>query len=721
MTARDAAINYMARGWSPIPVPWRSKDPGIKDWPKLRVTGENVGQYFNGARQNIGILLGELSCGLVDIDLDCPEAVVAARHLLPDTGCVFGRAGNPRSHHLFISPGVKTRKLTAPDGEVLLELRATGIQTIFPPSTHPSGEAIEWLSDNGPAQIEGARLTRIVGLVAAAALIARRWPTHGRHDATLALAGALRRADWTLDQATLFVRAVAEAAHDEEARDRERAVTDTYARDGTTTGWPRIGELLGGDVAGRLREWLDTRPADERAPQGVNPDPTNDKDRTEPGLTDLGNAHRFAQDHRADVRYCWPWGRWLVWNGRYWCRDETGKVHRLAEATVRGMYQEAALSSEERRAVLASWAVKSESHERRIKMLASAQAIEGIPIQPEDMDRDVWLLNVLNGTIDLRIGTLRPHAREDYITRCLDVDYDPKAVCPVWERFVYEAFGGNAETIAFVQRAIGYSLTGRIIEHVLIVLYGLGSNGKTTLIDALHYLLGPSYAKHTPTDLLLARRGEHHPTELATLHGARLVTAAETGEGRRLAESLVKQLTGGDPVTARRMREDFWQYRPEFKLWLATNHKPQIRGTDHAIWRRIRLIPFDVTFHAPETGKTPQQDPTLSARLRAELPGILAWAVRGCLAWHCQGLKTPQAIRDATEGYRAEMDVFAAFVEDCCVFDKRAETGARELYRAYTRWCEGSGEHAESQTSFGTRLRERGLVHGSALCPVSLA
>lgn len=282
----------------------------------------------------------------------------------------------------------------------------------------------------------------------------------------------------------------------------------------------------------------------------------------------------------------------------------------------------------------------------------------------------MWLLNVLNGTIDLCTGSLRPHAREDYITRCVNVDYDPDAKCPTWERFIHQVFGGNAEIIAFVQRAVGYSLTGKIVEHVLIVLYGLGSNGKTTLIDALHYLLGPSYAKHAPTDLLLARRGEHHPTELATLHGARLVTAAETGEGRRLAESLVKQLTGGDPVTARRMRDDFWQFRPEFKLWLATNHRPQIRGTDHAIWRRIRLIPFDVTFHTAETGKTPQQDQTLPARLREEATGILAWAVRGCLAWQSQGLGAPDAVRDATEAYRAEMDVLAMFFEERCIFDE---------------------------------------------------
>jgi P4 family phage/plasmid primase-like protien len=355
---------------------------------------------------------------------------------------------------------------------------------------------------------------------------------------------------------------------------------------------------------------------------------------TEHKFTDLGNAHRFVRDHGADVRYCWPWRRWLVWNGRYWSRDDSGAIHRLAEATVRRMYEEAAgSSSQERREALAKWAVKCEAHDQRTKMLASAQAIADIPILPGNLDWDPWLLNVRNGTIDLRTGTLRQHARSDYLSRCMNhVDFDPNAECPTWDRFLSEVFGSNAELISFVQRAIGYSFTGVIIEHVLLVLYGLGANGKTTLIDALHDLLGP-YAVHAPPELLLMRRGEHHPTELALLYGARLVTASESGEDRRLAEALVKSLTGGDPITARRMREDFWEFPPQFTLWAATNYKPQIRGTDHAIWRRIRLIPFDVTFYAPETGKTPQQDPTLPARLREEASGT--YGSVGCPRYTC--------------------------------------------------------------------------------------
>ncbi|MGH8577583.1 MAG: DNA primase family protein, partial [Gammaproteobacteria bacterium] len=426
-------------------------------------------------------------------------------------------------------------------------------------------------------------------------------------------------------------------------------------------------------------------------------------------LTDLGNAHRFARDHGAEVRYCWPWAKWLVWNDRFWSRDDSGEIHRLGEATVRGMYEEAARSSPDRREALAKWAVKSESHERRSKMLASAQAIEGVPVLPKHLDQDPWALNVGNGTIDLRTGALRPHAREDFITRGIDVGYDPAAMCPTWDRFMREVFADDDETIAFVRRAVGYSLSGDTREHVFFILHGVGSNGKSTFLGAIHDLLG-AYAGRVPAELLMVRRGEHHPTERATLFGKRLVSSSETGDGRRLAEDLVKSLTGGDPISCRRMKEDFWEFLPTHKLWLATNHRPQIKGTDHAIWRRIKLIQFGVTFHPPEAGKKPPQDPTLPDRLREEQSGILAWAVRGCLDWQRVGLKTPKAVRAATEEYRSDMDTLGGFLEECCVLDRRGEAGATDLYKAYCAWCERAGESVEAQRTFGGRLRERGLV-----------
>jgi putative DNA primase/helicase len=335
-------------------------------------------------------------------------------------------------------------------------------------------------------------------------------------------------------------------------------------------------------------------------------------------------------------------------------------------------------------------------------MLKLAQSEPDIPINPDQLDAHAYLLNVSNGTLDLKQGELRGHLREDHLTKRLEVIYNQTARCPRWEAFLERILAGRQELIRFVQKAIGYSLTGNTQEQCFFILYGTGANGKSTLLDTLLALLG-SYAKQAAPDVLLSKSIDRHPTELADLMGARLVTAIETGEGRRLAENLVKQMTGGDRIKARFMRQDFFEFSPTFKLFLATNHKPQIRGTDYAIWRRIRLIPFTVTI--PEE----ERDPTLLEKLRTELPGILAWAVRGCLAWQREGLKPPADVTHATEAYRAEMDVLAAFLTDCCVVHRNARVKASELYQTYTQWCEDNGEQTENQRSLGMHLTERGF------------
>jgi P4 family phage/plasmid primase-like protien len=227
-------------------------------------------------------------------------------------------------------------------------------------------------------------------------------------------------------------------------------------------------------------------------------------------------------------------------------------------------------------------------------MLALARSEPGIPILPGELDGDPWLLNVLNGTIDLRTGTLRPHDREDRITKLADVRFDSEADCPVWIGFLQEVLP-DPDLREFVRRLVGYRLTGSTQEHVLPFLFGVGANGKSTFLNTIQSLLGITYAIKAPADLLLAMRNESHPTELADLFGKRLVCCNEAEDGRRLAESLVKELTGGDKIRARRMREDFWEFSPTHKIWLAANHKPSVRGTDHGIWRRIKLIPFTVT------------------------------------------------------------------------------------------------------------------------------
>lgn len=420
--------------------------------------------------------------------------------------------------------------------------------------------------------------------------------------------------------------------------------------------------------------------------------------------TDDANAVLFLQSHGADVRFCPPWDKWLLWTGSHWRIDDRLDIHRLAADIPRLLYRragEAADSSERRK--IATLAGKLERTALRATMLIAVR--HHVVVHHSDLDKGRFLLNCRNGTVDLRTGTLRPHDRADLLTHDTEIPYSPTAACPTWTRFLLDVFAGDADLIQFVQRAVGYSLTGDVREQVLLIPYGVGSNGKSVFLNILRRLLGKLAWQAAP-DLLLADKQRRHPTEQADLFGKRVIVCQETGEGRRFNETLVKQLTGGDAITARRMHEDNWSFDPTHKLWLSTNHRPEIRGTDYAIWRRIRLIPFSVQF---TDDSSPRKDPTMEERLTAELPGILAWAVAGCLDWQKHGLGTASAVKAATASYQAEMDVLAAWLGDCCVMHRNAKARASALYRTYAEWCERGGEHAENQRKFGQRLAERGL------------
>lgn len=419
--------------------------------------------------------------------------------------------------------------------------------------------------------------------------------------------------------------------------------------------------------------------------------------------TDLGNSERFISRHGQDVLYCYAWAAWLVYTGVRWERDDAGKIHRLAKATVRAMYQEAGEAEDEKkRKALADHAKRSEAEARIRAMLELAKSEE--PVRSEELDARPWFLNVQNGTIDLRTGELRQHRQEDLITKLAPVDYDPEAKAPTWTGFL-ERVLPSEELRAFVQRAVGYSATGDTSEQCMLINHGGGANGKSTFQETIAAALG-DYAMRAPTEMLLAKRAGGIPNDVARLKGARFVAASETEEGRRLAESLIKDLTGQDTITARFMRAEYFDFQPTHKLWLSTNHKPEIRGTDTAIWRRIRLIPWSVTI-PPE-----EQDKGLAAKLRDELPGILAWIVQGCLEWRREGLRPPEEVRRATGRYRAEMDVLAAFIDEECVVSEHASATVKALYAAYKNWCEENGERPESQRRFGGRLKERGFVSG---------
>jgi len=420
-------------------------------------------------------------------------------------------------------------------------------------------------------------------------------------------------------------------------------------------------------------------------------------------LTDMGNAQRFAARHHRTTKYCHSWGKWLNYTGTHWQKDESGISVRKARDVVRQIYREASEArNKTARRELAEFAIKCESNHKINSMLSLAQSEPGIPILPKNLDSDPWLLNVKNGTLDLKTGKLNPHRKEDFITKLAPVEFDPEAECPLFKKFLVEIMDGNSELIEFIKKALGYSLTGSVQEHAFFILHGRGANGKTTLLNLVLYVLG-DYAQRTPVDTLLLKRTTGIPNDVARLKGSRFVAAMEAEQNRRLAESLVKALTGGDRLIARFLFGEYFEFEPNFKLFLGTNHKPVIRGVDHAMWRRIKLIPFDVVI--PDE----RQDKNLFGKLKAEASGILTWLLEGCLMWQEKGLEPPKEVKQATLEYKTESDVIGQFFNDCVAEEKESKVKSSELYAFYKGWCEDNGEKAMSQTAFGRTLIERGL------------
>jgi len=416
-------------------------------------------------------------------------------------------------------------------------------------------------------------------------------------------------------------------------------------------------------------------------------------------LTDMGNADLFRRQHGADFRYLYHSKRWLTFTGTHWSLDDPGAVERAAKKTIESIpKQDYGKDVPEKE--IDDWAMASRAARRLPDMLTLARC--ELTATPDDLDRHDALLNTPGGTIDLNTGEVRQHDRQDFLTKITPVDCPPSnaAECPLWESTLDGIFAGDQELISFVQRAVGYSITGHTTEHALFFCYGNGANGKSLFLNTLQEALGPYYSMKAPPDLLMVKSHDTHPTERADLCGRRMVLCIEANDGRRLDEGLVKEMTGGDRIRARAMRQDFFEFRATHKIWLAANHKPQIRGTDNGIWRRIKLIPFEVTF------SDEQQDKQLPHKLKAELPGILRWAVEGALAWRRQGLNEPERVRMATAEYREQEDVLGAFLASCCEVDDHAETAATALFEAYK---EFTGDQRVTQTKFGRAVRERGF------------
>ncbi len=432
--------------------------------------------------------------------------------------------------------------------------------------------------------------------------------------------------------------------------------------------------------------------------------------RTEHGCTDLANSERLVERHASDLRYVAMTRQWHIWDGQRWRADDTGEIERRAKDTARSIYREAeAATSAARRKELAAHAVRSEAAAKIAAMITLAQSDAHVALRADDLDADPWLLNVANGTVDLRTGALGPHRREALMTKLAPVAYDPEARLKLFDAFLFQTFGGDPELIRYVQKAAGYGLCGDTREEVIFIAHGPTGGGKTTLAEALRAALGEYAATADPETFLTSHRDGGAPrADIARLHGRRLVVGVEVDQGRHMAEGLVKQLTGGDTVVARHLYRDHFEFRPQFKLWIFANDAPRVRDDDDAVWRRLRLVPF--THPVPRE----QRDPQLKIALRDPKvggPAVLAWAVAGCLLWQQEGLGIPPVIESATQSYREAQDPVADFVAELCVIEDGAWATAEELYAAYSAWAKAAGErHPLSKKGFANRLERHGFA-----------
>jgi putative DNA primase/helicase len=424
-------------------------------------------------------------------------------------------------------------------------------------------------------------------------------------------------------------------------------------------------------------------------------------------FTDMSNATRIAAEageravHVAETK-----DRWHLYDGVKLVEEQRTGMIPFVKNAARRLYEEARLAAlngmEKRAALLQSGGDRLESRDGCFAALDLAKAEPSLRVKMADLDAHPLWLNTPTATINLETGETWTPRFNDYLTKVTRAKYDPKATCPRWLAFLKQVIP-SPEVRAFMQRTVGYALTDLTTEQCMWFLYGLGRNGKSTFINAVRYMLGDYAASTKASTLMVKAHGDEKRNDIAVLRGARLVSVTETEDGQQMAESLIKEITGQDPVTARRMYAEFFTFTPTFKILLAANHKPGIRGQDLAIWRRIKLVPF------AETIPLDQVDKHLPAVLEAEASGILNWAIEGFRAWQRDGLRPPPEVDAATEQYRIESDVLREFFEDRLIIGPSREASAREVFKAYQHWAEANGVNRPlTQQGLGRLLMARG-------------
>lgn len=416
-------------------------------------------------------------------------------------------------------------------------------------------------------------------------------------------------------------------------------------------------------------------------------------------MTDTGNAHRLVDKFGNIIRYSYNRKKWFYWDGKMWRQDDSGEIKKLADIICEDIKREAFMEQEEKtQADMLKWANKTSSSKGKEAMIKEAQHLDGIPASPDDFDRYTDYLNCQNGIVNLRNGELMPHDSNFMMSKICYSEYDISGKKPErWLKFLDEVTNGDKSLQEYIQKSIGYSISGSNREQCAYFLYGIGNNGKSTFLDTIADLLG-GYAANTQPETIMMRKWSDGGanSDIARLKSARFVTSEEPTEGVRLNEGLLKQLTGGSKITCRFLYGDEFEYTPEFKIWIATNHKPIVRGTDLGIWRRIKLIPFEVNIPKEKVDKN------LKYKLRKEFPQIMHWAVQGCIKWQREGMTEPPKVYEAVKEYKLEMDLLASFAEQCIIIDYDCDEKipATDLFSVYSRWAKSNNEYEMSSKKF---------------------
>lgn len=653
------------------------KHPRIKDWRNKATTDRGLIQNWLNIwpNSNWAVLTGA-ETGIIIIDVDPRngghESLETLAEKYPEILNSFHVLTGGGGLHIYLAhPGgtIKSRPTDLPG----IDIKADGGAAVIPPSLHASGNryhASDKFSLNDivpcpPGMLDYLNKKKNQNNIKLTDMISRGQ----RNEALASAAGRLRRFGMS-----------------------EEKIREELLKMNTECCDPPLPEEEVAAIASSIARY---DPAVEK--EGF--------DITTLHLTDLGLAEYFIHNYGMDIGYLVDRDKWIIFEQHFWRLDNSKRIDQMAIQATRKLQREIAdLSKDDKKAALNSFAIKSENDGRANAMLNRAKCHEDIIMHTSNFDNNDFLLGCENGVLDLKTDALRPGRREDKILTSTNVIFDASANCDRFLQFLDEIFDGDQNLISFIQRCVGYSLTGSIDEQVLFMCYGQGANGKSVFLNVLRDIMG-EYASTTGFSTLASfyRSSGRIPNDIAALQGKRIVTVSEAPERARWDEGRVKSLTGGDVIQARFLHREFFEFIPKFKLWLAVNHKPKAGDTSEAFWRRVLLIPFNVQIPADRRDKYLQQ------KLRAELGGIFNWAIEGTLMWLAEGLNVPESVRTSTKEYRSEEDVIQNFLEQCTLKRDGSLVAAGDLYTAFASWCHENGEKTISNTMFGRKLSALGL------------